>query len=68
MDDKNEYFKCDCVYHRKGYILCENCIKWINEDSKNDDGFIKVKRWSRYETEDNKHDLRTRSKTTKGQC
>ena len=54
MDNKTEYFKCDCVYHRKGYILCNNCIEWINEDNKNDDGFIKVKRWKNNKTETNK--------------
>jgi len=45
MDDKTEYFICDCVYHKKGFILCEICEQIINEDNKNDDGFVKVKRW-----------------------
>ena len=47
MDDKNEYFICECIYHRKGFILCSICEKNINEDNKNDDGHIKVKRWSK---------------------
>lgn len=37
MDDKTEYFICDCVYHKKGFILCEICEKIINEDNKKDD-------------------------------
>ena len=45
MDDKTEYFKCDCVYHRKGYILCAKCEEWMNygDDKKKENGFIKDK-------------------------
>ena len=51
MDDKNEYFVCDCIYHKKGFILCLICEEIINEDNKNDDGHIKVKRWSKSKPE-----------------
>ena len=47
MDDKNEYFVCDCIYHKKGFILCLICEEIINSDNKKDDGYIKAKRWNK---------------------
>ena len=43
--DGNQYFECDCIYHRKGFILCDTCAIIVNREQKHDDGSIKVKRW-----------------------
>ena len=40
----NDYFNCDCVYHKKGFILCKQC-EIIEEADKTDYIKIKVKRW-----------------------
>ena len=42
--EEHEYFICDCIYHKKGYILCLICEKKINEDNEKDDRYFKVKR------------------------
>ena len=39
-----EYFNCDCVYHKKGVILCKQC-EIIEEADKTDYIKFKVKRW-----------------------
>jgi len=50
----NEYFDCDCVYGKNGYILCKMC-EIINEVDKNEFIKIKVKRWkNRGKQNDNK--------------
>ena len=51
--NNNDYFKCDCVYHKKGFILCEICEQIINEDNKKYDGFIEVKRWKNNKIKNN---------------
>ena len=38
-----EYYECDCIYHKKGYILCVICDEWINKGNKRDDGNISIK-------------------------
>ena len=56
--DKNKYFECDCIYHKKGYILCEKCEQIMNEDNNKYDGFIQVKRWKNNKIKnDNKNDI-----------
>ena len=39
-----EYFNCECVYGKSGYILCKQC-KIIEEADKNEFIKINVKRW-----------------------
>ena len=29
--DTNKYFVCECIYHRKGCILCDVCSTWVDK-------------------------------------
>ena len=44
--DENQYFECESIYHRKGFILCDVCAIIVNAEQKRDDGSVKVKRWT----------------------
>ena len=41
MMNENEYFKCDCVYHKKGFILCDKCENIVNENNNEEKNEIK---------------------------
>ena len=34
MADNNTDYECDCVYHRHGYILCDQCKEWLDKVDK----------------------------------
>ena len=29
--DRNQYFECECIYHRKGCILCDICATLVDK-------------------------------------
>ena len=42
MMNENEYFKCDCVYHKKGFILCNECENIVNENKNEEKTKLKI--------------------------
>ena len=42
MMNENEYFKCDCVYHKKGFILCNKCENIVNENKNEEKTKLKI--------------------------
>ena len=39
-----EYFVCECVYHKYGYVLCRTCASIIGARKRS----VFVNRWHRY--------------------
>ena len=62
--DNSWNFECECVHHKKGYVLCETCEIMINDNNKTNDVFVnKVKRWNKSKPNINKQN--TYKQTTK---
>lgn len=54
--ESNLYFECECIYHKKGVILCDTCETITNKDNRDDDdGFITVRRWRKRKANKQEH-------------